>query len=73
VDPKERVWDPGRGCWVREVDVDYVKSDQRHEDVEAQRAEAPICITRPEDAIVVRVEEVTVLLKDGLVRVFLVP
>jgi hypothetical protein len=73
VDPKEWVGNPGAARWVREVDVDYVKSDQRHENVEAQRAEAPVCITGPEDAIMVRVEEVTVLLEDGLVRVFLVP
>jgi len=73
MDPEEWVREPGRRGRVGKIDVDYVKGDEGKEDVEAQRSEAPVSVGRPEDTVMVRVEKITVLLKDSLVRVFVVP
>jgi hypothetical protein len=64
------VREPARACGVGEVDVDDEHGDEGEDVVEAQAVEPDEGVLRPENAVVVAVEEVAVLLDYALVRVF---
>lgn len=70
VDAEQRIRQPPGSCGVREVNVDDERGDEREDDAEAEAVEADVCVGGPDDAVAVLVEEVDVLLQDGLVRVF---
>lgn len=59
---EERVGQPPGLRRVRKVDVDDEHGDEAGENVEAESVEPDEGVLRPEDAVVVAVEEVAVLL-----------
>jgi hypothetical protein len=69
VEAEEGIGDPGRYRRVREVGVDDEQGYEGEDDAEAEAMEAVESVGRPDDAITVRVEKVTVLLQNSLVRV----
>lgn len=62
VEAEEGVWEPGRDGRVREVGVDDEDGDKGENDAKAQAEESPKRIGWPKDPVVVRIEEVAVLL-----------
>ena len=66
IHPEERVRDPPGARRVREVDMDKEHREHAQQEPEPERVEAAERVQRPDDAVLVRVEEVAVLLKDGL-------
>jgi hypothetical protein len=70
VNAEQRIRQPSRLCWQGKVDVYDEGGDEREDDAEAETVEPGVRVRRPDCAVVVRVEEVDVLLQDGLVRVF---
>ena len=73
VEAEERVGDPRVAGDVREVAVDEEHGEQAEGEPKAQGVEAPEGVERPDDAVAVGVEELAVLLDDGLVRVRVSP
>jgi hypothetical protein len=73
VDTEEGIGNPRGARRPREVDVDDEEGDGREDDAEAQTMEPHECVLRPQNTVVVPVEEVAVLLEDGLVGMFLGP
>ena len=73
VHPEERVGHPAGARHIREVDMDDERRQQAQENPEPERIEAAERVQRPDDAVLVRVEEVAMLLEDRLVRVRLCP
>ncbi|EHK97539.1 hypothetical protein M7I_6692 [Glarea lozoyensis 74030] len=64
IDPEEGVREPGRGGGIGEIGVDDEDGEEREQDVEADAVEADVGVLRPDDAVVVAVEEIAVLLED---------
>ena len=64
VDTKHRIGQPltRRESWVREADVCEQRSEERHDDVPAQQAEADVALAGRDDHVRVEVEEVEMLL-----------
>lgn len=69
VDAEEGVGDPGCKRGVGEVCVDNEGSEEREEDAEAELVEAVEGVLRPDDIVLVGIEEFAVLLEDRLLRV----
>ena len=72
-DPEEGVGEPSRARRIRERPVNDEHGEDAKKEVETKRIEAPKGVERPDDAVVVRVEEVDVLLQHRLVRVLIAP
>ena len=70
---EERVGQPSRTRRVRERPVNDEHGENAKKEVEPYRIEAPEGVERPDDPVVVRVEEVDVLLQHRLVRVLVAP
>jgi hypothetical protein len=67
---EKRIGKPAGACGVGEVDVDDEDGDEGEDIVEAETVESDEGVLWPENAVVVAVEEVAVLLYYTLVRVF---
>jgi hypothetical protein len=73
IDPEQRIRQPRVRRRVREIDVYDESRDDREQDAKAQPVEADERVVRRDDTVAVLVEEVAVLLQDGLVCMFLGP
>lgn len=70
---EERIRKPARARRVRKIPVNDEYSNPRKDDAEAEAMKPYECILWPDNAIVVAIEEVAVLLQDSLVRVLFGP
>lgn len=69
IEAEEQVREQVRAREIGQARVDHAHGDQAHEEVEAHVAEPAVRVPRPDDAVLVRIEELAVLLEDSLVRV----
>lgn len=73
VQPEERIREPGVQCRVREETVDDDNSNERQDSSKTKCVKATEIVERPYYAIVVKVEEIDMLLKDSLARMIACP
>jgi len=64
---------PGRQRRIGKVGMDHKDGDKGEDDAETELVEAAERILGPYDPVVIRIEEVAVLLQNGLMGVVLVP